>query len=391
MKKKSIKQRNRDVLLGIAHRQGKFSRKTRKNNLLAITVGNLGASDLEQWLTKHLHAGDLNIEIGKYKEITLHLPEIMNFSTHYEQTVIHLSAIRKLVSTQDTLYAPKLRLVRFDQLKSISTSASIALTAELSRWDDHINHGLRPRLETWDKSIITQLNEFGFFKLFAIDTIPPKFLLSDSSTNIRYVPYIKGKKGEKHHRATLKTEIEKVAGDEIEKWLILSSGLSEAITNVSHHAYPADFDCADQDKCWYMGGSFDKRDSTLRVVFFDQGIGIPKSLPTSKIWENILDLMSQLSIPYAEQKKDAVLLKAAVEYERTSTNKEDRGKGLQDLLNFIRERGDGYLSILSQKGLFKYSLESGTESTKSESFSNPLQGTLIIWKVQLTNTQDQRP
>lgn len=390
MRKTTPKQRNRDVLLGIAHRQGKLSKRIRKRTLLERPIGSLGTSDLEQWLTKHLKAGDLNIEIGKYKQITLHLPEAMNFSTHYEQTAIHLSAIRKLVSTQDTLNAPKLRLVRFDQLKSLSTSASIALTAELSRWDDHINHGLKPRLETWDKSIITQLNEFGFFSLFAIDVIPPEFLLSDNSTNVRYVPYIKGKQGEKHHRQTLKAEIEKVVGDEIEKWLILSSGLSEAITNVSHHAYPEQFEFDDQDKCWYMGGSYDKRDCTLRVVFFDQGVGIPKSLPTSKIWENILDLMSQLSIPYAEQKKDAVLLKAAVEYERTSTNKQDRGKGLQDLLDFIRERKGGYLSILSQKGLFKYSLENGNESTKSESFSNPIQGTLIIWKVQLTNTQDQK-
>ncbi|MGC6744878.1 hypothetical protein ACP0HM_10080 [Escherichia coli] len=49
------------------------------------------------------------------------------------------------------------------------------------------------------------------------------------------------------------------------------------------------------------------------------------------------------------------MLKAAVEIKRSSTGEEDRGKGLQDLLEFIKQRGEGYLSIMSGKGLYKYS------------------------------------
>lgn len=74
-----------------------------------------------------------------------------------------------------------------------------------------------------------------------------------------------------------------------------------------------------------------------------------------------------------------------MELDRTSTKKSDRGKGLQDMLEFIRQRGDGYLSILSLRGLYKLSVSNGKEVVKSEHFDNPIYGTLIIWCVTLQN------
>jgi hypothetical protein len=119
--------------------------------------------------------------------------------------------------------------------------------------------------------------------------------------------------------------------------------------------------------------------SDLRIVFYDQGIGIPRSLPASGFYENILDLLS--AVPMVDRKRDEVLLKAAIEYTRSSTNEEGRGKGLKDLLNYIEQLGDGYISILSRRGLFKFTKSGDLESTKSEHFETPIEGTLIIWKV----------
>lgn len=42
---------------------------------------------------------------------------------------------------------------------------------------------------------------------------------------------------------------------------------------------------------------------------------------------------------------------------RTRTGDSDRGKGLLDLMEFIRQRGEGYLSIISLKGLFKLEIK----------------------------------
>jgi hypothetical protein len=90
-------------------------------------------------------------------------------------------------------------------------------------------------------------------------------------------------------------------------------------------------------------------------------------------------------VPIAERKRDEVLLSAAVQISRTRTGAPDRGRGLQDLLEFIRQRQEGYLSILSLRGLYKFTVNNGIETTKSEHFNNPIQGTLIIWSATLNN------
>ena len=55
------------------------------------------------------------------------------------------------------------------------------------------------------------------------------------------------------------------------------------------------------------------------------------------------------------------------------------------MLEFIRQRGNGYLSILSSKGLYKLTINNGKEIVKSEHFEYPICGTLIIWSATLQN------
>jgi hypothetical protein len=138
-----------------------------------------------------------------------------------------------------------------------------------------------------------------------------------------------------------------------------------------------------KDKSWFLTGSYDAHEKQLKIVFYDQGIGIPNSLPVSKIKEKVLDYFSKNNIGKLEQVKEQVLLKAAMELDRTSTNQNDRGKGLQDLLSFIEERGEGYLSIISSKGLYKCTVSGLKKTVKSTSFDKPLLGTLIIWSTNL--------
>ncbi|HGO5005197.1 TPA: hypothetical protein MDU37_003311, partial [Klebsiella pneumoniae] len=179
----------------------------------------------------------------------------------------------------------------------------------------------------------------------------------------------------------LKREIKRIVGEDLGKWTFLYSGLSEAITNVVHHAYPDNKGYHEDDKQWYLTASYDGENRIIKVVFYDQGITIPGSLPESKIHEKVLSYLSKL--PLAERKRDEQLLKAAVEIKRSSTGEIDRGKGLQDLLEFIKQRGEGYLSIMSGKGLYKYSQQNNKTEVKSVSFTLPVCGTLIVWSTKL--------
>lgn len=357
------------------HRQGRSKTKNGHNN---NNGSGFSGSDVNNWINHYKYNG-LNISLNNNR-VTIILPERLNFFHDYESTVLHLNAIRKLTKNKAPSHkAYKLGSVNFDDLKSISTSAALVLTAELSKWDDAVRNRLKPKVENWDPNILFNFYELGFFDLFKNKPSNIEQLKSATTPNKRIVKYIKGKCGDDQKTRVLKENITNIIGDNINKWMFLHSGLSEAIVNVSHHAYPERLGLSEVDKNWYITGSYNTFTRELKVVFYDQGIGIPKSLPASDVWEKVLSFLSSLSI--AERKRDEVLLKAAVELDRTSTGESDRGKGLQDLLEFIRQRGDGYLSILSLKGLFKLEVKNGIESIKSEHFNYPVCGTLIIWCV----------
>lgn len=376
MKKITSKKRERDVQRGIENRI-----KTPKNEKSRKYTSVKDESVISRWLQEAIDRG-LNVKIHKNRRVVLELPEKMNFYQDYELTTLHLMAIRHL-STKSRRSVKKYRLssVNFDRLKSISTSAALVLTAELSKWDDTIRQKLTPRTDNWDDNIFRQLHELGFFGLF--NRQPTKQILPNETTNenIKLVKYIKGECGDTRKTRELKQAIIDIIGEGVSKWTFLHGGIDEAITNVTHHAYPEDTKFYQKEKQWYLTGSYNSDTRQLKVVFYDQGIGIPKSLPTSKVWEKALDVLSVL--PLADRKKDAAMLKAAVQLDRTSTEKTDRGKGLQDLLEFVRKRGNGYLSILSAKGLYKLTLKGSQETSKSEHFLNAIDGTLIIWNVTL--------
>lgn len=308
----------------------------------------------------------------------------MNFSAHYEITAATLLVIRSLTDHR-RIPRRRLRLARVDfrQLVQISTSAALVLTAELSKWDDVIRRNLRPEVGHWNERILSQFRELGFFDLFSMSPEALRSRVESNISSLRLVKYVKGRCGESEKARQLRAGIASLVGEEVGKWTFLRGGLDEAITNVTHHAYPEGHGFTEGDRVWYLTGSFNTDERQIKIVFYDQGIGIPASLPASTVWESVLTFLKPL--PLVDQRRDATMIKAAVEMHRTSTGESDRGKGLQDLLEFVRQRGDGYLSIFSARGLYKYSMEGGKEAIKTEHFKNPIVGTLIIWSAYLAS------
>ncbi|WP_338570655.1 hypothetical protein VRB37_16870 [Erwinia billingiae] len=265
-------------------------------------------------------------------------------------------------------------------MKYISASAALVLTAELSKWDESVRQRLRPKVKGWDKNILSQFDELGFFDLFKNkDSFELESEKEESA--IKFVRYMKGHMEDDEKTLLLKSEVKRIVGEDLGQWTFLYSGLSEAITNVVHHAYPSGYGYDSDDKKWYLTASYDSEKKVIKVVFYDQGITIPGSLPSSTKKEKILDYLTVF--PIGDRKRDELILKAAVEIQRSSTGEADRGKGLQDLLEFIKQRGKGYLSIMSGKGLYKYSEANHKVDVKTESFKLAVCGTLIVWSTQL--------
>ncbi|MBO2617668.1 MULTISPECIES: ATP-binding protein [Shewanella] len=393
MRKITEKQRIRDILRTISfrNRPKKIKKILKKNSFTCW-------EDVNAWVENEKNLG-LNAYEYKIRNkskkgvIVIKLPKEMDFSTNFKSTAQTLTAIRKLTDILDKAKRQRARLpsrayklgsVNFDSLEKISTSAALVLTSEISKWNTLSGEKIRPQVDSWSESIYLQFEQLGFFDLFKIK--PGKDNVKSSPVkDLNFVKYIKGCCGDsedaKSKKKQLKKEIIDIVGNTVPKWTILHSGLTEAVTNVIHHAYPVNEEYT--DKSWYLTGSFNRNSKEMKIAFFDQGIGIPNSLPASSLWENIVSYFSKLKIDIAEQKRDEVLLKAAVSIDRTSTNKNDRGKGLQDLIEFIRVFGSGYISILSYSGLYKLEIKNGLEKIKTEGLERPIYGTLIVWSVVL--------
>lgn len=376
MKKLNRKARLRDVRNGLKARAS----RTYKSSILTPEHN---WHDVTEWLEANI-GKNIVADLIDENKVVLYLPEIMNFSSEFDTTIKYIAAIRKLVKTH---WIPKdayrLSSVNFDSLREISTSAALVLTAELSRWDDYSRNKVTPNVETWDPSIFRKLYDIGFFDLFDVKPTlePPK--VKDVSDKVSVIKYHKGfaQTDEATITRALKKSVEDLVGKDVNEWTLLHGGLLEAINNVVDHAFPDLPGRRRIDKCWYLTGAFDSDSNRLKIVFYDQGIGIPQSFKLKGMGPNTRSYLEKF--PLVERWDHERLLDAAVAVGRTSTKKKTRGKGLKDLMNFIEKNANGYLTIMSLKGLYKYQMETNNGVKYNQTLQEGMPGTLIIWSVTL--------
>jgi len=114
-------------------------------------------------------------------------------------------------------------------------------------------------------------------------------------------------------------------------------------------------------------------------MFYDQGVGIPATLQEATYREFLQSVFSSWT--------DSEKIKAAMVIGRSSSEMPERGKGLQNLIEFAQTYSDGRLSIYSLQGmyqmLFKRVNGVHTERSLQKDFSTTVGGTLIEWRVKL--------
>jgi len=161
--------------------------------------------------------------------------------------------------------------------------------------------------------------------------------------------------------------------------------VTEAMANVNHHAYLNKAvrtpQAADR---WWMLASLNVPKNRFTLVFYDAGVGIPKTLPLRYPIEVIRRIVSLLP---GFEPDDGQMIDAAMQLGRTRTAMHNRGKGLQDLARLIDEVAGGMMRITSRHGCYTYTHGSGQPS-KSYGF---LEGTLIEWQLPLSEALDELP
>lgn len=311
-----------------------------------------------------------SVAIDREHRIIIHLPETLDFDKNYDETADHFELLRKAIRARK-----RIRSLKFDRLRYISPSAALVLASEVDRWNQRVGGALRADVDSWDPEIKRVLKQMGYFSLLHLPD--PGSIASNSS--ITFLPFKTAKVdagtgGELAKQ--MREDIEAIVGTKIKRHFLFE-GLSEAITNVGQHAYtnPGPFTLSQ----WWLSASYDVATQELCVTFFDQGDGIPATLPKAKFFELIKDLFLSW--------RDSEKIQAAMETGRSATGQTERGKGLLNLLEFARAHQRGRLSIFSLRGMFRqeFITESGMMRTTEQrcDFRTSIGGTLIEWAVKL--------
>ncbi len=299
----------------------------------------------------------------------IHCPEVLSLEDNFDGVVKLLDDIRM----KSQRHRNERIHIDFKPIRTIKPSAALVLAAEL----DRLNQKLAIRksklvavdVEEWDNTVRRLLREMGFFKLLRVESIPEE----RASTGIQYVEFrsgaiVDGKVIDDLRRFQLEPFVS------VPNKHLLYAAVTEAMTNVVHHAY-GDQTTLDVPKHWWLSAAYDAQSREVTVMIYDQGSGIPATLPR-KFKEFIRDWL-----PENLTKDDAQMIQAAHNLSRTATSSPSRGHGLQrDIRRYIEELDcHGTYRVISTRG--EYIVETGASSDKMISHNRPLNGTLIEWRL----------
>jgi len=314
-----------------------------------------------------------DLEMGGRKTRYFPAPKEFNLSSSYENTVKFLMQFRRYGSgPRPTAFYLDLRGVQ-----SISPAGALLLAAELHRWQLRHARKLRSRdAEEWDPTVRKLLATMGFFDLLAVasGTEIPRGEVEDGRL---FLPFICGRNADTTPFIRLRDLIERTIG-RISPRLLLYQGVSEAITNVLHHAYQQNNNLSR----WWLSACIDAKLKRLTVMVLDHGIGIPRTLPRAGTVERLRATLN--AVPFLVD--DGVMIQAAVTVGRSALQLAHRGNGLQrDIQHAIRQyKGTARLRIHSNRGLYVFErFTNGTTNARTAASIHSLDGTFVEWTFDL--------
>lgn len=307
------------------------------------------------------------------QRITISPPKILSFSKNFRETIDFLNRMR-----DETLLTSRVRksvYVDLVPLAELSVPVAIVLAAEFHRWSLHRGAKLIPRnTNRWSPSVRYLMADLGVFDLLKTRAVDPgdeaikNFTLSPLESGERF----DGKKIDElqsHFALTLKSFTTQPS---------LFEGLMEAAENAISHAYPDEYvpQHPYAGHRWWGASCLDLEEMRLRFFIFDQGAGIPFTLPRGPLSERIRQLLADATGGYIHD--DAEMLKAAFEIGRSRTGLGYRGLGLQRMADVVKGSKSGFLRILSGRAEIKYKSD---DHIVTKALPSHIGGTLIEWSL----------
>jgi hypothetical protein len=302
-------------------------------------------------------------------------PKVFSFSENYEDTFAFLLEFQRQFQNRKRIKCVDGILRRayadFALIDRIDAGAGLVLAAEIHRFSQTRGHPTEVHDHLWSQQVSDFFSDAGLFDLLNIDPrqIQHKICTEDQRQTLKFA-YGRTSKGQ--DVKSLIGGLRNLAGQPLGSGPTVYAAIAEALANV-RHAYPEWFRTWPYrtSKQWWASGFWNPTSKTVGVQLYDQGAGIPQTLPKQTYWPKLLKFLDPESSPSG-------LIAAALEYGRTSSGVGGRGKGLGEMADWIESTNSGFLRILSGGGELTYRPGG---NLKRRNFNAPFFGTLVEWEV----------
>ncbi|MFT9092177.1 MAG: hypothetical protein ABF479_14440, partial [Gluconacetobacter sp.] len=135
----------------------------------------------------------------------------------------------------------------------------------------------------------------------------------------------------------------------------INTAVSEAMINVSRHAYPQEYSVKsiyDTVNQWWITARADKINHTINIVIYDQGASIPGTLPYKGRFQEMVEVYIKPLLPefkYSDdfRRMDHEYINYSMKPGRTQTQNPERGLGLpQSPIRKFFNRDNALLSVV---------------------------------------------
>lgn len=365
---KKISEDRKIALLKLAERQRrrsvlrKLTKRTRNREIAA-----------RQAQYRQMLAAEGLVARGDMVRRPIVLPEVLSFWDNYDQTVSAFAEIRRYGLQENRPLE-----IRFDKVKQLEPSATLALAAEIYRCQKlRVFRGARfvSGNYPFDPTVHAQLRDMGFFKLLEIAEYPGNVPAENPEIRPVYLPFLTDTQ-------VIAAAVDKFVGI-IENHLIplnaaargkLVGAIKEAMGNVFDHAYKHPTGFQSMPHRWFMSSRVDLVRHEVMITLYDQGNGIPATLDA-----DLIDRIRAALVGSADallHASDGYVIKLATELWRTGTGQSGRGRGFRNMKSFVDICADGELRVLSNCGYYSYIRDSEHYGDNGISAC----GTVIEWR-----------
>jgi len=243
---------------------------------------------------------------GQYE---IPLPEDLSLEANYDEVMDAITQIRRYAVRER-----KRTYVDFRSVRTVGPGAALVLAAELDRWTRQTGRRLYIRdASDWDPSVYALFQEMGLYDLLR----PLNRPRGKSAGTQQFIRFRANNRVLGDEARELRDQLAKLLrSGEFSRRRKLYEALVESMSNAWKHAYPAPFPKSltpPLSQMWWMCGFLDKVNNILTILFFDQGVGIPTTVPRLYTLERLKGWLSSLGL----HDDDSSRIKAAIEMGRT--------------------------------------------------------------------------